>query len=342
MQRWTLWLVSLGCLALVGCGNKTQAVPCDLDVENLSGDWVSLTGSGDGGEKPDKFARARFFEEDGKKKAIYTAGRVAPTNPATNKYEYVYVEKTHLGDVLYSINMIPGKSEQRIARLRKDNRSLGLKFEGRIFVKVDEKRCALVLSDFYVTYIKGKETLDSNPAGTRTYLRANPAEPPLSYVHCDDINQLLPFATEKLDWSKEPKPIDPKGDIYKNEPAYLHYVEKAFEGSEDEVNTKLTEIGVLAEEGATYDYEIWIGDHPDGGNMKIKVEPDPEDGGRIPWVATISFKLAAVDGLFVEMHRYKTKDGKRELLSNACKVVWPEPERTADEKAADEAEKGKE
>ena len=193
-----------------------------------------------------------------------------------------------------------------------------------------------------ITYIKGKETLDSNPAGTRTYLRANPAEPPLSYVHCDDINQLLPFATEKLDWSKEPKPIDPKGDIYKNEPAYLHYVEKAFEGSEDEVNTKLTEIGVLAEEGATYDYEIWIGDHPDGGNMKIKVEPDPEDGGRIPWVATISFKLAAVDGLFVEMHRYKTKDGKRELLSNACKVVWPEPERTADEKAADEAEKGKE
>ena len=39
------------------------------------------------------------------------------------------------------------------------------------------------------------------------------------------------------------------------------------------------------------------------------------------------------------MHRYMTcAEGGRTLAGNACTVVWPERERTAEEKAEDEAE----
>ncbi len=334
MQR---WILSLLCtllalpMVLLACGPTVAPQICDLDLEKLSGDWISLTGSGQGTDKPDKFARIRFFEEEGKRKAIYTAGRIAPNNPATNKYTYEYIEKTQLGDVMYSINMFPGKSKQRIERLRKDNRRLDVKFEGRLYVKIDSKRCALVVSDMYTTWVKGDEMIDSNPSGTRTYLRSNPEEPTLGFVHCDEANQLLPFNEARLDWSKEPSPVDPKAGIWAKEPIYFHYVEKMFEGSRDEVAEKLTEVGIYAEEGASYDYEIWLRDMAVEGAQKVAVNPDPEDDNRIPWVYKHTFEKSSADGVFIEMHRYKTKDGKRELIGNACKVVWPEPERTAEE-----------
>jgi len=346
MHRWIWLAVVLVSLAFAGCGVKRSTLPpCDLDVENLTGDWVSLTGSGQGTDKPDKFARIRFHEEGGKKKAIYTAGQIAPGNPATNKYDYVYVEKTQLGDVMYSINMFPDKSAQRIERLRKDNRRLDVKFEGRIYVKVDVKRCALTISDMYVTYVKGEEMMDSNPAGTRTYLRANPQEPELSFVHCDETNQLIPFGSATVDWDKQPQPLSRKGPeegacetcVHKGTPAWFHYVERRFEGSADEVKEKLTEAGVYAEEGATYDYEIWMKDIRWEPLQKVAVQADPEDDDRIPWIAEINFDSAPVDGIFVEMHRYKTKDGTRELIGNACTVIWPEPE--LDAEGEDEAPK---
>jgi hypothetical protein len=320
MHRW-LAAVLLS-LALVGCGPETQTLPdCDLDVEKLTGPWISLTGGGGGSDRPDKYARVKFFEEDGTRKAIYTAGQIAPGSPVTNKYTYTYIEKTSLGDVLYSINMFPNKNPQRIERLRKDNRRLDVKFEGRIYVKVDAKRCSLVINDMYVTYVKGEETIDSNPTGTRTYLRANPKEPPLSFVHCDESRQIIPFATREVDWDSKPVPLDPKSGIFKGEPAFFHYVEKAYEGSKEEIRTKMVEAGVYAVEGATYDFEIWAKDHPMEGLQKIAVEADPEDEDRVQWIAEVTFDSAPVDGIFIEMHRYKTIDGDRELLGNACTLV---------------------
>lgn len=333
MQRWTLTSLCSLMLALSACGPSasTQVQTCDIDIDHLSGDWVSLTGSGQGTDQPDKYARIRFYEDGGKKKAIYTAGRIAPGNPATNKYNYEYVSKTSLGDVMYSINMFPDKSPQRIERLRKDNRRLDVKFEGRVYVKIDPKRCALVISDMYVTWVKGKEMIDSNPSGTRTYLRANPQEPELSFVNCDEPNQLLPFAEARLDWTKQPTPLDPHEGIFAGEPLYFHYVEQTFEGSKEELAAYLVKVGALPEEGATYDYEIWMKDMREAGAQKIAVAADPEDENRIPWVFKYTFDKSSVDGVFVEMHRYKTKDGKRTLVGNACKVIWPEPARTAAE-----------
>jgi len=332
-------LSSLALLSFGACGGETapELPPCDLDAANLDtlhGSWISLTGGGGGADVPDKFARAKFFSEDGKQKAIYTAGRLAPGMPQTNKYEYEFTKMDPRGDAIYSKNMFPGKSKQRIARLRKDNRNLAVKFEGRMYVKVDKVNCVLVVSDMYVTYVRGEEKMDSNPAGTRTYLQLGPKEPPLSWAHCDEPRQLAPFATETVNWEKD-RPLDPKKGVFAGEPIWLHYATKLYEGKD--AKEKWTKDGVFAEDGATYDYELWVADTAVGGKQKIAVEPDASKDGRLDWKLEHTFDKSYADGVYVELHRYKTKDGKRELLHNACTVLWPEPARTEEEKK--EAEK---
>jgi hypothetical protein len=338
MRRWTLLLAAFS-LVLAACAGETQkkGPECDLDVENLTGDWISLKGGGTGADVPDKYARVRFTNEDGKKGAVYTAGQLVPNKPMTNKYTYEYVELTSQGDVLYANNMFKDKSKQRIERLKKDNRSLGLKFEGRIYVKVDKKRCALTLSDMYVTYVRGEETIDSNPAGTRTYLRANPDDPPLSFRHCNESGQLVVFDKEVVDWEKDTA-LDPKGGIYKNEPIWFHYGEKNFPGSAEEVKAKLTEVGFYAEEGATYELEMWEKDHPWGGAAAPVTATMTIEEEIVRWRWQGAFNSAPQNGIFAEMHRYKTLDGKRTHLGTACNYYEPEPERTAEEK--EEAAKG--
>ena len=332
-------LALLSLSALVACGGETapELPPCDLDATNLDsihGSWISMTGGGGGADVPDKFARAKFYSEDGKQKAIYTAGRLAPGMPQTNKYEYVYTGLDPRGDAIYSKNMFPGKSRQRINRLKKDNRSLAVKFEGRMYVKVDKVNCVLVVSDMYVTYVRGEEKMDSNPTGTRTYLKLGPKEPPLSWVHCDEPRQVAPFATEQVNWEKD-KTLDPKSGIFAGEPVWLHYATKLYEGSD--AKEKWTKDGVFAEEGATYDYELWVGDNPAGA--KTAVEPGKD--GRLDWKVEHTFDKSYAEGVYVEMHRYKTKDGKRELIHNACTVLWPEPKRTEEEKKQAEQDASK-
>lgn len=339
MRRWTL-LLAVSSLLFAGCGGETapQQPDCDLDVENLTGEWISLKGGGTGSDVPDKYARLKFTNEDGKKKAVYTAGQLIPNKPMTNKYTYEFKEKTSQGDVLYSHNMFPDKSNQRIERLKKDNRSLGLKFEGRIYVKVNEKRCALTMSDMYVTFVRGKETVDSNPAGTRTYLRANPSDPPLSFQHCNESGQLMSFATDTVNWEKD-RPLDPKGDVYKNENVWFHWAEKQYQGSEDEVKKKLTDVGFYGEEGATYEFEMWEKDHPWGGSKTpVVVQAPVGEKNIVSWKWEGNFNSAPQSGIFAEMHRFKIKDGKRTSIGTACNYYEVEPERTAEEKA--EAEKG--
>ncbi|MBJ94651.1 MAG: hypothetical protein CMP23_09265 [Rickettsiales bacterium] len=342
MHARLFWILAVSLpFALSACmgGSSTPARPdCDLDINNLSGTWVSLKGGGTGKDVPDPFARIKFSTEDGKGKAIYTAGQVAPGNPATNKYDYERTSVSEGGEALYSINMFPEKSKQRIERLKKDNRRLDVKFEGRLYVTIDQNRCALTLKDFYVTYVKGEETMDSNPTGIRTYLRATDE---LSFVHCDEVQQLYPFAMENPKWGERgDPPLDAKEGIFAKEPMWFHYAEKQFEGSRDEVLTKQQKAGVMAKEGCSYDYDLWVRDRRVEGKQKVAVTP--KDKGFLHWRAQHSFEKSSAAGLFVEMHRYMTcAEGERTLIGNACTVVWPERERTAEEKAEAEAEANK-
>jgi len=332
---WILTLALPFLLSACAGGEKSSGQPnCDLDINNLSGTWVSLKGGGTGKDVPDPFARIQFNSEGDKATAIYTAGQVAPGNPATNKYDYERTSVSESGEALYSINMFPEKSKQRIERLKKDNRRLDVKFEGRLYITIDKNRCALTLKDFYVTYVKGEETMDSNPTGIRTYLRATDE---LSFVHCDEVQQLYPFAMEDPKWGdRGDPPLDAKEGIFANEPMWFHYAEKQHDGSKDEILAKQQKAGVMAKEGCTYDFEMWVRDRRVASSQKVAVEPN--DKGFLHWKVQHTFDKSSASGLFVEMHRYMTcAEGGRTLAGNACTVVWPERERTAEEKAEAEA-----
>lgn len=331
-------LVTLFPLLLAGCGGgtTTAAKPdCDLDINTLSGTWVSLKGGGSGKDVPDPFARIEFTTTGSEGTAVYTAGQIAPGNPATNKYDYKRESVSESGEALYSINMFPNKSRQRIERLKKDNRRLDVKFEGRLYVTVDKNRCALILKDFYVTYVKGSETMDSNPTGIRTYLRATDE---LSFVHCGEVQQLYPFAMENPKWGdRGDPPLDAKAGVFAEEPMWFHYAEKNYQGSKDEVREKQQKAGVVAREGCTYDFELWERDRRVASAQKVAVEANEK--GFLHWKVQHTFAKSSAEGIFVEMHRYMTcPDSGRELAGNACTVVWPERSRTAEEKAEAEAE----
>ena len=105
---WILTLALPFLLSACAGGEKSSGQPnCDLDINNLSGTWVSLKGGGTGKDVPDPFARIQFNSEGDKATAIYTAGQVAPGNPATNKYDYERTSVSESGEALYSINMFP-------------------------------------------------------------------------------------------------------------------------------------------------------------------------------------------------------------------------------------------
>jgi hypothetical protein len=340
IQARILWILTAAFpLVLVACAGGVQTTArtdCELDISNLSGTWVSLKGGGTGKDVPDSFARIQFTTEGDKGSAIYTAGQVAPGNPATNKYDYVRTSVSESGEALYSINMFADKSKQRIERLKKDNRRLDVKFEGRLYVTVDKNRCALTLKDFYVTYVKGEETMDSNPTGIRTYLRATDE---LSFVNCGEVQQLYPFAMENPKWGdRGDPPLNAKAGIFANEPMWFHYAEKQYEGSKAEVLAQQEKAGVMAKEGCSYDFEMWIRDRRLASAQKVAVESN--DKGFLHWKVQHTFDKSSADGLFVEMHRYMTcAEGGRTLAGNACTVVWPERARTPEEKA--EAKKKK-
>jgi hypothetical protein len=342
MSRWFASLVgALFALALVGCGggsSSTKAPTCDLSLDNLDGMYVSMKGDGTGADTPDKFARIKFYKDDkGKNMAVYTAGKLQEGNPATNKYTYEFEEKTTLGDLLYTVNMIKGKSKQRIERLKKDNRSLGMKFEGRLYVKINERRCRLQIGDYYVTYVRGEEIEDSNPTGTREYAQI---DEDLSMVHCDAPRSLIAFEKEEIDLDKD-KALNPFEGVYALDETWVHYLPPLYE--DDEMRAKqMKEAHITPEEGCTYDGELWMRDERVSDKQKVPMSID-EETKRVNWRLGFAFKKSSADGVYVEMHRYKTCNGKREVVGNSCNVFKPNRSRAeiaqAEEDAKKEAEK---
>ncbi len=342
----------LALASLNGCDDPTtRTIDCDLDAKQLSGQWVSLKGGGEGADVPDKFARVEFKEIGEKKVAIYTAGALSKGNPATNKYTYDFIEITNLGEAKYVSDTMAeaGRSKQRIDRLKKDNRRLDLKFEGRMYVSVNRKTCTLTIKDMYATWVRGEEIEDSNPSGVRTYIqndfKNDDRTEEFSMVHCDDPGAMFFFEKKEIDLKKD-EALNSREGIYALEPVFFHYIPELPEEQGDDkeaLQKALIKKGLVKEEGCTYDYEIWMRDTRVTDAQEIAVTP--KEDGTISWVHEHQFKKSSAIGLFIEMHRYKTCGGKRELLSNTCNVASPNrskaeyAEEEAKEKAAAEAKK---
>ncbi len=338
-------------LSLFGCGEpSSRPIDCDLDVNTLSGQWVSLKGGGTGADVPDKFSRVSFIEKDGKKRAVYTAGQLAPGNPATNKYTYDFVEITNLKEALFVSDTMKeaGRSKQRIERLKKDNRRLDLKFEGRMYISVNPKNCSLTIKDMYATWVRGEEIEDSNPSGVRTFIendyKNDERAKEFSMVHCDDVAGIYFFDKAEIDLDKD-KALNQKEGIYAKDKIFIHYLPAIPEEQDDDkekIAAAYKKKHLTANEGCTYDVELWQRDLrvPSQQKKPMTIKED----GSVNWVLEHQFEKSSASGVYVEMHRYATCGGNREVIGNACTVAWPNRSRAEyaeEEKKAKEAEEAK-
>jgi hypothetical protein len=331
MSRWILSLLLV--VAMVsGCPSQTaQQVECKLDPANVSGQWLSLK-AGPGGDSMDPSGRVEFRTVDGKKQARYSAGPAAPGSPATNKATYEFSRVNDKKEAIYVLNLIQGKTPERIERLKKDNRKKEMKFEARLIVGVETKRCLLTINDVAVSYVKGKEEEEANPAGQRSFApwdTTKPDKQPFSMEHCTDVGALVAFDKPQIDLEKD-KALDHREGVYAKEPVYFNYLPHGEPEDKDALAKWVKEKGLVSEPGCTYDFEGWMRDHLVTDKTEVKPLPD----GYVDWVWMTSFEQSNATGDFLEMHRYKTCDGKRTLISNACTIVWPNRSRAEYEEAA--------
>lgn len=190
------------------------------------------------------------------------------------------------------------------------NNNLGNKLQGRVYIKVDARKCRLRFSDMYVGIFNGKTFEDSNVVGTNPFVQET-AE--LLFEDCDDSRTLLDWAS-----ADRPAPEDvgdrsfALGDVVH----YHYYGDKA----------------VQAEEGCTYAMDVW----QQWRDPKKGIEAPVVDG-KVDWHTTVTWTDGASLSLVNEFDprgilgvvRYQTCGGaktKIDTLCNAAKVTVPKSE----------------
>ncbi len=319
-------------LLLGGCEQRTTlgvapVEDCDLDVENLDGMFVAKKATPDKGEFEDKDFRIKFYQENGKKMARSTGGRIFPQLPLTQKfvYEFVEVKETATGDkeAFYRADLAKfyGFNEKELEEHKQKNKDLGWKVEGMLYIRVDDKQCALKVSDMYATYIEGKRVEDFNVGGQSKYVRSE--EDRYSMIDCPQAyrrdhpednrqGELVPWDKATPDPNKdESYPRDRAGTIVPTgKPVYWSFIET-------ERNTK-TE--AKSEEQCSYYLDVYVDDLPVADKQNIPVEV----GDKWTYWTFEMTHTPLEDPTFIEIHRHKVCGGKDEIIDAVCNIVKTE------------------
>ena len=322
--------VALGAV-LAGCESRTTigvepVATCDLDLENLEGMFIAQKASPERGEFLDKDFRIKFFDDGGKKKAISTGGRIFPHLPLTQKFDYELkeVRETATGDkeayyfadlaALYEFNA------EELEKRKKENKNLGWKLDGMLYIRVDEKRCRLKISDMYATFVEGKRTEDFNTGGQSSYVESD--EDAYSMVDCPQAyNRDKPEMNrqgELIPWEKaEPDPT-------RDQP-YPYSAQGARVPVGTPVNWMYIDIALTtknAPEGCTYYLDAYFDDLPLESAQNVAVTP----GDRATYWAFQMTHEALEEKEFIEIHRHKVCGGKDEIIDAVCHLVETEPQ----------------
>jgi len=183
-----------------------------------------------------------------------------------------------------------------------NNNNLGNKLQGRLYLKIDAKKCRLSVSDMYFTIFDGKGREDTNPVGINPFVET---EEDLLFDHCTegrgivaDLNTEVP--PKNLDDIPALRPHSPGKPIY-----YWYLGEK----------------GVKAEEGCTYSMDTWVNWRP----VEQGVAITPDDKGELKWTFAHTFEkddLVTVQGHpagVATMIRHQTcGDKDKEVITVAC------------------------
>jgi hypothetical protein len=339
MRNHMLSLAAGGLLAMAlvvgGCEQKTTmgvapVEECSIDLHNLSGMFIAQKAAPDRGEYLDKDFRMLFFEEDGKKKLLHTGGRVFPQLPLTEKFNYEFTKFVDEAETeaLYTANFVQDFEAKELEERKKTNKDLGWKLEGMVYVRLDEKRCRLKVSDMYVTYVEGKRIEDFNMGGQSAYLISE--ETRYSMVTCPPARkrekpeenrqgELIAWEKAEPDPNRdESYPRGPKGTMVPDgKPVHWMWIDP-------EMNEK------TAEEGCTYNLDVYFDDLPVESLQDVAVTPGKK------WTYW-SFEMThdvIEKPTFIEIHRHKVCGAEDTTIEAVCNVVITEPKEPAEGEAA--------
>lgn len=338
----TLGALAAWTLACTGGMPGGETAPaCDLALDKLAGkSFVYLEALPGGATKEAPIARIRFDDEGGKLAAKYTVASLSDvyTMPCTERAkgegkELFCAEESRPRDWCQALlvgggectkkalkeygatqddealNAAIKEAKETVAKYKGgeewkkfelNNNNLGNKLQGRLYVSVDDKRCQLSVGDFYWTVFNGKPVEDSNPVGQNPFVKSDQE---WLFEHCTEGGMLPGIESEEL-------PADlgtiPRARVYDlGTPYWFHY---------------LGENARKAEEGCTYDFDVWSQWKP----VSKAVPATVTDKGEVVWKLQHTFAepvspMGSTNTAGVlTLIRHKTCGGKREKIDVIC------------------------
>jgi hypothetical protein len=217
---------------------------------------------------------------------------------------------------------------QMLAQYKLARNNLGNKLQGLLDLRVNEKRCQLVITDQYMTIYNGQKIVDSNPVGTNPFVQDK--DNTWLWENCVEGTKFLAFPQETPPTDEEIKGLDPKRQFSSKDTVNYHYI-----------GVKHLE----AKEGCTYSADTWVQWKPAATGLEIATYdcnltiPDPAAPGDaskarpvkkcVKWHAahqwtdvsglTYVADDAAIPRAFFGMTRYEQCDGgEKKKLDTVC------------------------
>lgn len=299
MKKLAAWfcVFSLAFLGLApGCDGGGAPVPpektkkgCELNLDNLSGEWVKLVPTPQG-DQLDERVRVKFFQDGGNPRMLATLGTV-------DKKVLVLSERRE-GDAIY----VEQRDEETVQRFKEKNTDPNQPLQAKLYVRVNERRCQVQITESYLTYVNGelKEPQSGVPSFYRTTDRT------YSWENCSDPVGLK-FSEDVVDAAaikpitREDRPLLRAVPAGKKGYFYLHVP-----------TADMTE-------GCTQSFDVFDEDArvAEGLSTSMGVE-----GGQA-LIFDRTWEPAAT-GRFIEVYRYETCGGQKQLKKVSCGVVKPE------------------
>jgi len=218
----------------------SKSAECSLTLDTLDGtEWVYLRANPDRTDTPDPVqGRIQFSTKDGKTTAKYNVGSVQDVytydceTPTGTKL--TCREESHAKDYCQALAVVdkectasslraidPSLTDEEVAKgieegmanVKKfkgtpkwkhfvlNNNNMGNKLFGKLYVKINERKCELRVTDNYVTVYNGKRLEDSNPNGTNAFVKNELGD--LLWEHCAETDNLI--ALDTAEFPKDPK-----------------------------------------------------------------------------------------------------------------------------------------
>jgi hypothetical protein len=192
-----------------------------------------------------------------------------------------------------------------------NNNNLGNKLQGRLYIKIDHRRCRLSVGDYYFVIFNGKGKEDTNPVGQNPFVQT---QDPYLFEHCDNGSDLVDWEEAELpkDLSKVPVRRPPREAGKK---IFYHFL-----------GDKKGDSLYKAKDSCTYAFDSYALWRPVDKNVPVSAN----DKGLLKWGSSHTFKedeLININGMtggVFHMVRKKTCDGKTEtvdVVCNACRVT---------------------